>query len=260
MPEVTDVNEEKENNKKGSSNEVSNEALLQRMQEMSDTILELQKNKDTPAEGGANRDLVQELLKGLKGEKDDAQASSFEGYSPLPWDIEEDDLLPVGKQVRFVAFSSGYVIADSYIGGRPVRVPYNKVIEFEQFHIETQGSGKEVNLVHISAYICKHKSILRFLRESALYRIKYSEHISDAKNMNAQYAEKLTTIMSGLAKSNMVELRKMCTDNKIESSTDIAVMRVNLALKMAEKFKGNGLSIITGRMEESQLEAEMLNS
>jgi hypothetical protein len=241
------------------SPEENNENATQiALREMRAELAEFKSRAQQPQQG-ADASVLNQLVEALnQGNKDETQVSNFEGYSPLPWPIEKDDLLAVEDQVLFLAPGSGYVIPDGIIEGKPVRVPYKKLIVFEHYHTTQKGSGKEADLVHYSKYLCKSKIVLKFLREHQMYKIKFSDKFADTDSMDSIYAQKMAEMMTSMAAYNMKELHRMCDEHGIQKHKELKTMRIHLAIKIAKEQSDGEKAESTKLLRESDLEREMI--
>lgn len=240
-----EILEESKKPKEGLSIEQSND-LLEKMNQMSMKVDELEKNKST----GGNSELV-EALKSLKEGKTGYDEADASGYLN-PDSIDPEDVLEGEDIVRFYAYKSNYVIVDDKRQGRSVQTPFKNVIMFDLVGVKTTGVGKHKETEHSCVYNCKSKKEAKWLKDHSLYGVAFyaSGGVGHVMSVSSKKASKMAALMTSLKTQDRFSIINMCRQHDIEMTEDANEMRIALANKLSEQADSQEKAIDEQRVKE----------
>lgn len=165
------------------------------------------------------------------------------------------------KGVRFCAPLVGYLINDDRRKGHRVLPPFGvREIFFEYVATKRTRAGKYEQVAPICAFESHSKAQIKWLREHSLYGIMFFETSTQAANVDASRAMRMSTYLQVVKNYELNDLMKRCKEYNLPMSEDAQVMRTNIAYKMAELEIENEKKISLQALEDSHKESLLLGN
>lgn len=228
---------------------------------LTDLVYSLQKELkeiklgNTQMAPGSNLDLAK-LLGDFSAAQDNAKNLDFQA-GIREEDIPADDYDEEG--VLFCAPFTGYAIADDRRKGHRVMLPYNKpFIIFEFEGVKPIQEGKHTKLMNMCKYRSQSKKEIEWLRNYTFFNTHIYESTRGVVNFDVLKAQKLARIMTHLSNFQMPALIQGCKEHNIPVSDDVAVMRTQLAMKMADAELRRDSSARENQLTELEKEKSLL--
>jgi hypothetical protein len=174
-------------------------------------------------------------------------------------DIPTDDYDEEG--VTFCAPFTGYVISDDKRQGHRVMLPYNKpYIVFEFQGSRPIQEGKHVKLMNLCTYRSQSKKEIEWIRNYTFFNTIVYESTRGVMNFDVLKAQKLAKIMTNITNWEMPQVIARCKEYGVPIDQDLAVMRTNVAMKMADAELARDKDSTHNRLAELEKEKALLQS
>jgi len=241
------------------------ENLSKRIAEIESEKGKTEQVNQNPSSGLDTMEIIKRLTDVLD-ERNETRDDSFNksGLNYSRHRIKPEDVLSEAEQVIFWNPTVGMVIADDRRFGAPVPTPYGENIIFKYEYEVRKGTGKEVDLVVRSKYICKSKEVLKWLRDDSRYGVLFFEKESDyiATDSTIQHLFLNTyTSLTNVGDTDIINLIKQWNSNHPDdmitmSDDDISKNRMRLAVKTAEYESGKIKGTFSKTSEENMFDRE----
>lgn len=252
--EVSDRSEERNESGKGLTQEQV-DALVQKKLDEALKGLSQQTVRQSPS--SSPEDFASMISKGISdGMKSRSGQFVFdEGYTEE--EIDLNDVLPEEEWVVFAVHKIYDIIVGDKRHGKQIRVPFEP-IEFIIEATKIVKQGKESSVVNFATYVCKSKKELEWLKNHSQYNVRFFDSINGAASVDSNKASILSKNMNLLNSMNQHQIRRYATDYGVPFSSDLAIMRANIATKITEKEMGQFKNWQASTFEEQMKEAESI--
>jgi len=236
------------------------ENVLKLIKDLQTKVSDLESEKETSNSGKA-MEMIAEALDKLNNKSNDKPVAAVGQYSfdtgYTESDIDEDDVLDREDWVTFVSHQMMNVIVDDKRHGRSVRAPFDKIV-FKYVSTRQVKNGNETEIYQISAYTCRSKKELEWLRNHSMFNITFYDKIESALTESSKRASRIGQIMMVLKNMNQNELISMAKQNGLAIGTDINILRGSLATFMMDQEETKQKGAVAQTLAEQQLEADLI--
>jgi hypothetical protein len=225
--------------------------LVKQVKELTGKVQGMQMKSSS---SGVSADVIAAAVEGVLKAK--SQVENYEGGIQEE-QIPADDYDPKG--VRFCYPSAGYVLTDDIRQGRVVNLPYNKKVIFFECAAEKHiKQGKYNEIAYVSTYTSHSKKEIEWIRKHSLYGAVIFESANEAMNQKAILASKIAKIMEVVQNYTYPDLLKRCDEYGVTKSEDPAILRANLAYKMADKQADEDMNRTRTMLADNEAQKKVL--
>jgi hypothetical protein len=220
------------------------------------------KRKDSPNEGMDPEAFATMISRGISdGMKTKAGQFVFgEGFTED--EIDVDDILLEDDWVVFAVHKIYDIIVGDKRHGKQIRAPFEP-IEFIIQGSKIVKNGKESSITNFATYTCKSRKELDWLKNHTQYNIRFFDSVKGAISSDSKKATLLSKNMNLLSSMNQHQIYRYAQDHNVDITSDLAIMKAELATILTEKemgkFKSWQKDTFKQQMEEAESVGEVIH-